>query len=300
SADINATVIAMDNDVLNDIKTTQTNDIWDKGSAPEIAKPVKTTKPKKAKTNRKKKGKGKSAKSNKDQDNITIVDVDTDEATNEVMEGEIVELEDIPSDLVNDDDRPDELVETDVDLDSIPHPLEKIRADQTIGDLRKIPGGGIGLTLPKFPPLTFPPRRGNKPGVMGQPRHQPTKQFRQRVFDAMASGYNQEMVATMLRISANTLRKYYDFEIEQAEAHKRYVQDSSLYLSALQGHIDPAFFPHTKLHYQLTGRLTEKVDVTSNGETMENPHFIVVPTVINNKITVNTDKGEIDPDIPED
>lgn len=59
-------------------------------------------------------------------------------------------------------------------------------------------------------------KRKRKRRSVGRPAHVPTTRFRKKVWNAAAAGFNQTVIAGMLRISLNTLVKHYAFELEHA------------------------------------------------------------------------------------
>ena len=203
---------------------------------------------------------------------------------------------DTPLDL---NDIVDEIVKSPIKADSKHNPLRDVDTELSAQELKNMPGMGMGLVCRKVPVPLMPPKRGKKMGKVGKPKHVPTDKTRNYVVDAMViEGKRPKGVARALGIHYCTLTKYYSDEMDIAEDLRLEFMDDTLYRNALKSALDPAYNASMIAWYKRHGYMRDKMDITSNGETIESNNFIVVPSVKKQDKTVV--EGEvIDEDIPE-
>lgn len=150
---------------------------------------------------------------------------------------------------------------------------------KTMEKVSDTPGGGIPIGTQHIPIPKLPKRyamRGKK-GTVGPPSHKPTPEMRQYVFDCMVAGGTQAGTAHNLRISAQTLAKHYEYELEQAEGMKDAAVDGVLLRNVFRSETDKNYQTSVGLYLNRHGKLKSKMDITSGGEKLA--VTVVVPAV---------------------
>lgn len=112
-------------------------------------------------------------------------------------------------------------------------------------------------------------RVGNKKGTNsggGYPPHVPTPELRHKVSLWAAVGTTQEVIASELKITVDTLVKYYREELDEASAKGVANVATTLYAKAMDGDVGSMIF-----YLKTRGRWSEKAPVGDK----ENP-FVVI------------------------
>jgi hypothetical protein len=97
-------------------------------------------------------------------------------------------------------------------------------------------------------------RKGNNGG--GWPSHTPTDDLRAKVRTWAAVGTTQEVIASELHITVDTLVKYYREELDEASARGVANVASNLYAKAMSGDVTSMIF-----YLKTRGRWSEKASV---------------------------------------
>jgi len=97
-------------------------------------------------------------------------------------------------------------------------------------------------------------RKGHNGG--GWPAHAPTDETRQKVRLWAAVGTTQEVIASELKISVDTLAKYYRDELDEASSEGVANVASTLYSKAMAGDVTSMIF-----YLKTRGRWSEKASV---------------------------------------
>lgn len=72
--------------------------------------------------------------------------------------------------------------------------------------------------------------------------HKPTKESRKRVADLTIAGFGKEKIASCLRITDDTLKKYYSYELEVPLMDCTALLSNDLFASAVAGNSDDRRF----------------------------------------------------------
>lgn len=119
--------------------------------------------------------------------------------------------------------------------------LARLIAERTVTEVEK--GGDlVGI------------RKGHNGG--GWPAHEPTEDLREKVRMWAAVGTTQEVIASELKISVDTLAKYYRDELDEATNRGVANVASTLYAKAIAGDVTSMIF-----YLKTRGRWSEKPSV---------------------------------------
>jgi hypothetical protein len=97
---------------------------------------------------------------------------------------------------------------------------------------------------------------GTKKTRMGRPVHEPTPEMREKVRLWSAVGTTQEVIASELGMSIDTLAKYYRTELDEACAKGVANIASTLYAKAISGDVTSMIF-----YLKTRGRWSEKASL---------------------------------------
>lgn len=89
-----------------------------------------------------------------------------------------------------------------------------------------------------------PQKNRNTEGLLpgGHNEHEPTAESRQLVANAAGVGLQQPMIATLVGVSENTLRKHYETELAAGKARATFKVAAKLFTKAEQGDLGAMIF----------------------------------------------------------